>query len=262
MAVSKVELSIIVPSHNEEENLRGLLKDLEQVLSAIPSPSEVVVVSDHSNDKTFSLAKKLARVYPWLLAVENDRPAGMGNAIKKGVQVSVGDYFAIVMADRVCDIMSLPSMLKMARMRDLDIVIGSRYMERRAVAFRATFRYHVSSILFRLVSKPLFPHITDPTYAFRVIRRSFWDSFPPRAGDFSISPENTLLGVFRHARIGEYPTLHGVRRRGHSSFKFGKMGIAYTRLIIWGLVNWRRFRMNQWQCGHSPRFDVSLDLAK
>ena len=244
---SKVDLSIVVPAHNEEENIYGIISDIENVISNIVQATEMIIVSDHSADETLSLAARLARDRPWLRVVSNDETAGMGNAIKKGVISSRGAYFAVVMADRVCDVTALPRMLEMAQENDLDIVIGSRFMDTSRILFAAPWRYRVSSTIFRLVSKPIFAGITDPTHAFRLVRRKFWDVIPPRAGDFSISPENTLIGIRSGARIGEYPTKHGIRQRGKSSFKFSKMGIVYVRLLIRAMINRKQFSARCWR---------------
>jgi hypothetical protein len=138
-------------------------------------------------------------------------------------------------------------MLEMAQQNNLDIVIGSRFMNTSRILFAAPSKYRVSSTLFRLVSKPIFAGVTDPTHAFRLVRRDFWDAIPPRAGDFSISPENTLIGIRSGARIGEYPTKHGIRQRGKSSFKFSKMGMAYMRLLIRDMINRKQFSARRWR---------------
>src|SRR5512135_1552151 len=100
---SMLELSVVVPAHNEEGNLEPTLVELMQVLDAEPIPFEIVVVNDNSTDATSQVAAVLAAQRPEVRVVTRARLPGFGRAIRAGIDAVIGDVVVIVMADRSDD---------------------------------------------------------------------------------------------------------------------------------------------------------------
>ena len=67
-----MKLSIIVPAHNEEENIVEVIEHIEFMAGV---PHELIVVNDHSHDKTPLLVKGLTGKYPHII---RKKPAGIG----------------------------------------------------------------------------------------------------------------------------------------------------------------------------------------
>ncbi len=227
-------LSIIIPAHNEEANLESLLTEIAEVVLKIGGETEVLLVSDHSSDQTFPKGQLLAQVYPFLRVMDNDGAKGMGNALKYGVKKARGQYVAFVMGDATCPLEVLPHMLKKAVEENLDIIIFSRYL-RNEDRENLPFKYRMSSWLFRLAARTLLGiRISDPTDAYRIVRRDFFDKFEIRRGDFSISAEISAKAWIAGLKIGEYPGKQRLRILGKSSFVFRKMAGPYFLVILEG----------------------------
>ncbi len=228
-------LSIIIPAHNEEANLEGLLVEIAKTVSTIKNQTEVILVSDHSSDRTLAKGRQLAQLYPFLRAMDNDGERGMGNALKKGIGNARGEYVAFVMGDATCPLDVLPEMLRKIREEKLDTVIFSRYL-RSEDKTNLPMRYRLFSGLFRAVARLLIGiKIRDPTDAYRIVKRSLFKTLEIKRGDFSFSAEMSIKAWNAGLKIGEYPGRQRLRARGKSSFVFRRMAVPYVSVIAEGV---------------------------
>lgn len=231
MVAEVSKISIIVPAHNEEENLVPLLAEIEEQMHSLP-PTEVVLVCDHCTDNTQYRASTLSSNHKFLKVIVNDGPKGMGNALKKGAASSDGDILAFVMADVTCPLSALRPMLDVMAQERCDMVIFSRYVEPGDSA-NLPLRYRIWSRLFRIAAKTLVGiGVNDITDAFRVIARSAYLKNIPSHGDFSFSSELTFRVWLNGFRICEFPGRQRMRTRGKSSFSFHRMARPYTSILL------------------------------
>ena len=93
----KCEVSFIVPSFNEELNIKPLFNRINQVFINIPH--EVIYIDDGSKDNTFFEIKKLSKTYKNIKAVSFSRNFGKEAAIYAGLERSEGDYVCLIDAD-------------------------------------------------------------------------------------------------------------------------------------------------------------------
>lgn len=122
MKKSKIDVSIIVPVHNEEELIKQFLKDVDNACSNLNLLYEIVVVENGSRDKTWQylqeIAKENRKVRPIRL-----KTAGYGLAIITGIKKSLGEYGVIFNVDYWDDKFL---MLTKANILGQDLVIGSK----------------------------------------------------------------------------------------------------------------------------------------
>src|SRR3989304_4087236 len=90
-----VEVSIIVPAYNEEENILPLLERL----SLIVGPWEVILVDDGSVDGTYRNALEGSKKYPFLKIVKHLRNQGKTEALLSGFYSSRGEILVLFDAD-------------------------------------------------------------------------------------------------------------------------------------------------------------------
>jgi glycosyltransferase involved in cell wall biosynthesis len=84
-------LSLIIPAYNEEHRLPRTLEQAHRFLSEQSYPSEVIVVENGSQDRTFELAQELVRQYQGLRVIkENQR--GKGLAVRSGMLAAQGEF--------------------------------------------------------------------------------------------------------------------------------------------------------------------------
>ena len=91
--------SIVIPAHNEEDSIRPVLRALAEALASDGIAYEIVVVNDHSRDRTREAVEEVAREFPAVRCVDNEGPGGFGLAVRAGLDAFAGDIVAVVMAD-------------------------------------------------------------------------------------------------------------------------------------------------------------------
>jgi len=117
-----VNLSVILPTYNEAENIVELIN---RVLASSESVSEVIVVDDDSPDKTWKLAEKIAEDDGRVRVIRRIGVRGLPSAIADGIEAAVGD--AVAWMD--CDLCHPPELIAklVGRLPEYDVAIGSRY---------------------------------------------------------------------------------------------------------------------------------------
>ena len=119
------ELSIIVPTFNERENIAELIGRL--VVSLGDRSWEVVFVDDDSPDGTADVVREHAAVDSRVRCVQRIGRRGLSSACVEGMLATTARYLAVIDADLQHDERLLPQMLEALKEGDTDIVIGSRY---------------------------------------------------------------------------------------------------------------------------------------
>mgnify|MGYP001316854097 CR=1 FL=1 len=99
-----IDLSIIIPSYNEYDNLKNLIKKIEKVfLSKINI--EVILVNNGSTDKTKFFFEKYLEISKFNIVCLNlEKNEGYGDGILQGIRISNGKVIAWTHADMQCDI--------------------------------------------------------------------------------------------------------------------------------------------------------------
>jgi len=117
-------VSIIIPAHNEETRLPHTLEQVFAFLERQAYSSEVLVVENGSNDRTFEIAQSFARQHS-SLRVLRETERGKGLAVCRGMLDAAGEYRFMCDADLSMSIDQLNQFLPPIR-ADADVAIGSR----------------------------------------------------------------------------------------------------------------------------------------
>jgi dolichol-phosphate mannosyltransferase len=123
-ATVQPEVSVVVPTYNEAENIEEVLNRLTSALHG--HAFEIIVVDDDSPDRTWALAE--AQDDPRIRVIRRVSDRGLSSAILTGLQASLGDVIAVIDADMQHDEAILPGLVDAVR-RGSDIAIGSRRAE-------------------------------------------------------------------------------------------------------------------------------------
>jgi dolichol-phosphate mannosyltransferase len=121
------ELTVIVPTLNERDNVGLLVDKLHRVLADVDW--EVIFVDDDSTDGTLEALRDLARADPRVRFIHRIGRRGLSSACLEGMAASASPYLAVMDADLQHDETLLPRMLASLRADEADLVIGSRYIE-------------------------------------------------------------------------------------------------------------------------------------
>ena len=140
-AAEGIELSVVAPAHNEEDNVENLVNEVGGAIEPLGIGFEFVIVDDGSTDSTRARVMELARKRPWLrcIAMTNTPPGkgcGQSAAFHAGFRAARGRLVATLDADLQNDPADLPAMLKLMREKNADMVQGDRSHARKDNAVR------------------------------------------------------------------------------------------------------------------------------
>lgn len=120
-----IQLSIVVPVYNEEENLRNLQARLHSSLSAIGLDYEIIYVDDGSRDSSFRILAELAEQDKRVKVVRFRKNYGQTAAMSAGIDTASGSVIVPLDADLQNDPADIPALL--AKMKEgYDVVSGWR----------------------------------------------------------------------------------------------------------------------------------------
>ena len=123
-----LQLSIIVPTYCEAENLTVLIPRVNRVLTEAELDAEIIVVDDDSPDETIQVCEKLAENCPLrLITRKNER--GLSTAVIAGLNAASGGILLVMDADLSHPPEKIPELVSALNQRQADFVIGSRYVE-------------------------------------------------------------------------------------------------------------------------------------
>ena len=125
---SDPEISVVLPCHNEQDNLQPLLAAIRQALAPLNRPYEIIVTDDHSSDGSWALLQKMAAAEPRLRAQRFERQCGQSAALWAGMKAARGKVIATLDADLQNDPADLPKLL--VGLDRADCVCGSRVQAR------------------------------------------------------------------------------------------------------------------------------------
>jgi len=159
-------LSLVLPAHNESENLRWLLPHVNEVLPKLAEKFDVIIVDDGSTDGTGDAAKSIAKDLGMeLKVVRHEQKSGYGAAVGDGLRAADLDYVAFTDADGQLDVADLAKLVPL--LKDADMVAGWR-MTREDPAFRSV----ISGVFNQLVLWTLRIDVRDVNCALKVIKGS------------------------------------------------------------------------------------------
>jgi dolichol-phosphate mannosyltransferase len=209
------QLSVVVPTFNERDNVTTLYKRLEAALGA--TPWEVVFVDDNSPDGTWEVVRALAQRDCRVRCIRRVGRRGLSGACIEGILASSAPYAAVIDADLQHDETQLPKMLALLQSGQADLVIGSRYIAGGSADSFNKKRAGASALATEVAKRVLGVKVADPMSGFFMIRR---DRFEQLAPQLSTQGFKILLDIIATAR-GEWRTVEvpytfGSRLHGES----------------------------------------------
>jgi glycosyltransferase involved in cell wall biosynthesis len=128
MTDTAIELSLVLPCHNEQDNLRPLLDALRKALDPLQRRYEIIITDDGSSDGSWALLKSLAAEDSRLCAQRFERQCGQSAALWAGMKAARGKIIVTLDADLQNDPAELPKLLE--ALDRADCVCGTRVESR------------------------------------------------------------------------------------------------------------------------------------
>jgi len=240
-----IELSIIAPAHNEEDNIAGLLDDVKAAMADADVSYEMIIINDGSTDATADRLATALKQHDWLRVFTMiDTPPGQGNgqsaAFHAGLRQARGELVALMDADRQNDPADLPAMITKLREAGADMVQGDRSHAR-----KDTFIRRRTSGVGRWFRKTVLGDtIRDTGCSLRVFKRELGLALPLQYRGLHrfIPVYSRMLGY----QVIEMPVHHRPRTAGEA--KYGIWNRALPGLLDLLAVRWMRSRLRPTRC--------------
>jgi len=216
--MEKTSLTVIVPVFNEEYLVEQSLKRLF-VLKENPllSNIQVIIVNDHSSDRTEEALNKFAltlrnddSAMNWKF-ISHEKNYGKGRAIRTALKYAENEITVIHDADLEYHPKDILRMIPLFLSEGADAVYGSRFFShdfRRILMFRHQLGNKFLTFISNLVSNL---NLSDMETCYKAVKTSLIKSIPLISNDFRIEPELTIKLAKRKAKIFEIPISYSGR---------------------------------------------------
>jgi len=237
--MDRAEVSIVIPTYNERENLPILIEKIDDVMKSNNIKYEVIIVDDSSPDGTAAVAKDLSHKYPVKVIVRKGK-RGLSSAVLNGVKISNSNYVVVMDADLQHPPHVIPRMFSRAIKNACDIVVASRYVKGGSVGNWSFTRKLISKAA-TLIARLMLPRVRkvrDPMSGFFIFKKDVIKGVRLNPKGFKILLEILARGNYR--KVCEEPYTFGKRYGGES--KLGsKEIIDYLLHILELSPYWVRF---------------------
>ena len=238
-----LDLSVVIPVYNEEENLPPLWAELREVLDGQRLSFEVVFVDDGSRDRSAEIIRGFRDRDARVRLVRLKANAGETAATDAGFKAARGRWVVTMDADLQNDPHDIPAML--AQLEQWDAVTGWRVDRGQGDGFVRRVSSRIANRVRNALSEET---IQDSGCTFRAFRRECLRGLVLYRGFHRFIP--TLLKM-RGYRVLEVPVKNRPRRFGQS--KYGVMNRVFVATADLLVVRWMKNRF--------LRYEVAEDLG-
>ncbi|MEM7131114.1 MAG: glycosyltransferase [Chloroflexota bacterium] len=242
-----VDLSIILPTFNEKDNIGDLINEIHHELAIFDIRYEILVMDDSSPDGTADTLREqydlstqdgLGECSPIgeqsLLRLHvRTTDKGLAQSIRDGLERSCGETLIVMDTDFNHSPTMIPQMVDLLRYYDL--IIGSRYIM--GGGMEESWRYRASLLYNIFIRVLFFTRIQDHLSGFFAIRRSrlfeldlVFDRIFYGYGDYFI--RLLMLAWRNHWSILEVPVFYVLRRHGESKTGLWRVFRDYTSAVL------------------------------
>jgi dolichol-phosphate mannosyltransferase len=243
-----VELSVVIPVYNEEDNLPLLWSELRGVLERMAVPFEVIFVDDGSRDRSAEIIREMRETDARVRLVRLKANAGETAATDAGFKAARGQRVVTMDADLQNDPHDIPALVQ--RLEQWDAVTGWRVTRGEGDSIVRRLSSRLANGTRNWLSDE---SIHDSGCTFRAFRRECLRGLVLYRGFHRFIP--TLLRM-RGYRVIELPVRHRPRRFGRSKYGvLNRVFVAFADLLV---VRWMKNRLLRYEIAE----DVGGELIR
>ena len=235
---SKAQVSIIIPTYNESENIIQVLKSIGQHLPE-DIATEALVIDDNSPDGTGKIVEDYINDTQngtgyTIEVIHRKSKSGLSSAILDGIQHSTGETVVIMDSDFSHPPKIIPQLIEEIKTSKCDIVIASRFVTGGAINGWSTKRKLISKTAKGIAKAGLGVNESDPMSGFFAFKRKILDGIKFDAIGYKMLLE--ILVKTKGAKVKEIPYTFTDRTRGSSKLDSSTM-LDYVK-SVWKLYRY------------------------
>ena len=128
-AAEAVEVTVVLPAHNEAERIECAVEETERALSSFCRRYEIIIAEDGSTDNTAEIARKIAEKRKNVRFMHSDERLGRGRALNRAFKKARGEVLAYIDVDLSTDMRHLRELIDAIRVEKYDFATGSRLLK-------------------------------------------------------------------------------------------------------------------------------------
>lgn len=205
------ELSVFLPTYNEEGNIKAVVLNTKQVLEAVADKWEILVINDGSKDGTRAVVEDLEKNDARIQIKNHDGNRGYGAALRTGFYNAKYKWIAFIDSDGQFDFSEIEKFVTKQQETNADLVIGY-YKKRRVSTLKiVTSRLWEFSVFILFGLK-----VHDIDCGFKLISADVFKKIPHLESERGAFISSELLIKARKAgfKIEEVPVTHYPRLKG------------------------------------------------
>jgi glycosyltransferase involved in cell wall biosynthesis len=165
-----VKVSVVLPAHNEADNLEPAVSKIAQALAEYAGSYEIIIAEDGSTDGTDKKADALSERLPAVKHLHAENRLGRGKALKNAFQQSSGEILVYMDVDLATDVRQLKELINSVDKEGYDFATGSRMLPESNVE-RSGMRNIASKTYNFMVRAVLGSKVKDHQCGFKAFRR-------------------------------------------------------------------------------------------
>jgi len=245
------QVSIIIPTYNESQNVLKILKSIGDILPK-NILTEAIVVDDNSPDGTGKIVENYLKDFKKVTGytvdvIHRTAKKGLSSAILNGIQQAKGDTIVVMDSDFSHPPQIIPRMLDALRKYHCDIVVASRYVKGGKISGWPLKRKLMSKLATVIAKKGLGVSTLDPMSGFFAFKRPIIKGLKFDAIGFKMLLE--ILVKTRGATVWEIPYTFTDRQ-------FGASKVSLTTAIDYAKSVWRLYRYGKSERKREKRSSV------
>lgn len=216
---SENEVTVCIPTLNEEESIGGVVEDV------ILEGYDPVVIDGGSTDQTVNIAEELgARV------IEQTYEGGKGAAVVQAIDYLDSSVMVLIDGDGTYDVSDVPDLVDPIINRGVDQVIGNRFydMKKDSMSLSHQFGNRGINLIFRVLYGE---NLVDILSGFRAINLASFDSGDISSREFDIETELCAYSVKNNHKVEVVGTSY-YERKGSSKLSGLSDGFKILRRMM------------------------------
>jgi dolichol-phosphate mannosyltransferase len=228
----QIEVSLIIPTYNERENIESLLQQVYVVLKETGRSFEVIVVDDDSPDGTWQVVQEMQSAYPSLHVLRRTHERSLARAVLRGWQEAQGAILAVMDGDLQHPPETLALLIEALEKQGGDNAVASRHVRGGGVSEWHIFRRGLSwgaTLAASWMLPGTLTTVRDPMSGYFALHRSVIEGCTLKPEGYKILLEVLARGHYQ--TVIEVPYIFIERRQGHS-----KLGLRQYREFVTHLL--------------------------
>jgi len=226
-----IDISVIIPAYNEEQNVIPLYKELTQVLVSLNRSYEIIFIDDASTDTTYQKIDNLRASDPLLKVIKFRKNFGQSAAMKAGFDHAQGKIIITLDADLQNDPHDIPQMIEKLEQEKIDVVCGWRF-DRKDPFFKKIFSRYANRFRAFLTGET----IHDSGCTLRIYKQDAVKDIELYGELHRYIP---ALLLWMGYKVGELKTNHRERASGKSKYNWKRIMKGFLDLLV--ISFWQKY---------------------